>query len=265
MIRICENTCVGCGRCAAICPLDRIVMREGKAQVVSECMECGHCYSICPQQAIAMPDVQDDGCGSPVGEIPVSAASLLDLIRSRRSIRRFQNKPVSGELLAELLEAGRYTPTAGNAQDVRYVVIQQEAETVKRMAWDGIRRILEETRSPEHPLAAYRETLQRIWDQHEAPAGRDKLFFGAPVILLVLSASSMNGLLAASTIELMARAEGLGALYCGFAQLGIAHSAQACEFLQIHPEQIRCCLLLGHPDVRFLRVPARKKAIIQWR
>ena len=35
----------------------------------------------------------------------------LELIKTRRSTRRFQHKPIEHEKLSEILEAGRYAPS----------------------------------------------------------------------------------------------------------------------------------------------------------
>ncbi|MGD8566005.1 MAG: nitroreductase family protein [Candidatus Bathyarchaeota archaeon] len=49
--------------------------------------------------------------------------SLLDLILSRRSIRRYENKEIPEEVLTQILEAGRQAPSAANRQPVRFVVV----------------------------------------------------------------------------------------------------------------------------------------------
>ena len=49
--------------------------------------------------------------------------SLLDLILSRRSIRRYENKDIPEEVLKQILEAGRQAPSAANRQPVRFVVV----------------------------------------------------------------------------------------------------------------------------------------------
>lgn len=41
---------------------------------------------------------------------------LIDLIKNRRSVRKYQDKPVPKEALQEVLDCARLAPTAGNAQ-----------------------------------------------------------------------------------------------------------------------------------------------------
>ena len=49
--------------------------------------------------------------------------SLLDVILSRRSIRSYENKEISQEILRQVLEAGRQAPSAANRQPFRFVVV----------------------------------------------------------------------------------------------------------------------------------------------
>jgi nitroreductase len=62
---------------------------------------------------------------------------IMEAIRSRRSIRSYQDRPVEQDKLNLILEAGRLAPSARNLQDWRFVVIQdkdkrQELSTAAR-------------------------------------------------------------------------------------------------------------------------------------
>ena len=48
---------------------------------------------------------------------------LLKEIKSRRSVRKYQNRPVTEEQIREILEAGFWAPTARNKQEWRFVVV----------------------------------------------------------------------------------------------------------------------------------------------
>lgn len=48
---------------------------------------------------------------------------LLEGIRSRRSIRKFQSRPVPRELVRTIIEAAMFAPSARNAQPWQFVVI----------------------------------------------------------------------------------------------------------------------------------------------
>jgi nitroreductase len=49
---------------------------------------------------------------------------MLDIIKSRRSIRRFQDKPIPPDVIQDLLEAARWAPSGGNSQPWAFLVIQ---------------------------------------------------------------------------------------------------------------------------------------------
>ncbi len=48
----------------------------------------------------------------------------LELIKSRRSTRRFRLDPLPDELLRQVIEAGRYAPSGGNNQTTHFLVIR---------------------------------------------------------------------------------------------------------------------------------------------
>lgn len=51
--------------------------------------------------------------------------SLIDLIMSRRSIRKYKAEPIPQEILERILEAGRYAPSASNAQPWHFIVLTE--------------------------------------------------------------------------------------------------------------------------------------------
>ena len=58
---------------------------------------------------------------------------FLELIRTRRSVRRYESRPVSAELVEQLLEAAVWAPSAHNRQPWRFVVVTGDA-TKRRLA-----------------------------------------------------------------------------------------------------------------------------------
>ena len=47
----------------------------------------------------------------------------LQAIKTRRSIRKFSDKPISSEIIRELLEAAMFAPSAGNEQPWQFIVL----------------------------------------------------------------------------------------------------------------------------------------------
>ncbi|RLF92580.1 nitroreductase, partial [Thermococci archaeon] len=55
----------------------------------------------------------------------MSAEDLLRVIYGRRSIRRYEKKPIPDEVLKLILEAGRLAPSARNRQPWCFVVVRK--------------------------------------------------------------------------------------------------------------------------------------------
>lgn len=49
-----NDNCIGCGKCAEICPMNNISMKNGKPCPDSHCTMCYRCISSCPKQAITL-------------------------------------------------------------------------------------------------------------------------------------------------------------------------------------------------------------------
>jgi len=56
-----------------------------------------------------------------------SPEALLNLLKSRRSIRRYRPDPVPDEMVEQLLQAGRWAPSASNRQPWDFIVVRDEA------------------------------------------------------------------------------------------------------------------------------------------
>jgi len=52
--------------------------------------------------------------------------TLLSLIKTRRSVRKYKDHPISNGDLKKILEAGRWAPSGANIQPWRFIVIQDK-------------------------------------------------------------------------------------------------------------------------------------------
>jgi len=56
-------------------------------------------------------------------DISINYETMLAFLRGRRSVRRYQDKPVPKEVVAQLIEAARYAPTGTNRQGCKYTIV----------------------------------------------------------------------------------------------------------------------------------------------
>ncbi len=56
----------------------------------------------------------------------MDADDLLKLIKNRRTIRKYQDKPIPKKIIDKIIEAGRWGPSAENSQTWRFLIIEKE-------------------------------------------------------------------------------------------------------------------------------------------
>lgn len=251
IIQINAATCVGCGLCKRDCPAGNIAIVQKKATIVAQnCIKCGHCVAICPKAAISM-----TGFDEPPQEITKPTAlnpqELLQAIQARRTIRQFTSQSIAPEMITQIIEGGRWTPTGENAQNVSYIVLQNDIGRYEKIAVQFFRRLLPVAKLI-HP-AAKNITI----DEHF-------FFKKAPVVILVISNDKINGALAASNMELMAEANHIGVLYSGFFTIvanlcGSLHKALGLK----RKEKIATTLVLGYSAVTYYRTAQKEAAKVR--
>jgi nitroreductase len=62
-----------------------------------------------------------------------SPEATLALLKERRSVRKYRTDPVPADMLEQILEAGRWAPSASNRQPWAFIVVQ-DAETRRQVA-----------------------------------------------------------------------------------------------------------------------------------
>ncbi len=257
MVAIDRENCIGCGLCAADCCMANILIDDGKAAVKRPtCILCGHCVAICPQEAVSIPEY-DMADVEPVTCSDIAPEAMLSLIKTRRSIRKYAQKPVSKEAIAQLIQAGRYTATAKNQQDNSFIFVADRLEELKTLTRKVIDDFTPEDISSMDPqLKLYAKFNKR----YKADTRDDYLFQNAPLLLVIAGGRGLDAGMAAQNIENMAVAMGMGALYNGYLKGLFSISPEIRSWLGTGDKEIQCCMLLGYPDVSYLRTAPRAAA-----
>ncbi len=278
-----EAKCTLCGACILTCPTDMVREKRGAIKISRvACIGCGHCMAICPEGAVGLEQIEYEGDFRPAADSCVDADALLGLMKSRRTVRTYRPEPLTEQQLGALLEAARYAPTAANCQCQEFVVVKG-AETRAQLV-DGImayyREYAEVLADREHPerLAAF-QTGSGEMHEHilaavpalvkNVEAGRDRLFFDAPTVIII-HASEDEVLpeaacaFAALQICLIAEALGLGTCITAYASLAL----QALPELRAQtgiPEghQVYYVITVGQTDERYALIPPRRPARVR--
>jgi nitroreductase/NAD-dependent dihydropyrimidine dehydrogenase PreA subunit len=282
------DRCTLCGTCIPVCS-KRIIAEDNGTVIITapaQCTLCGHCKAVCPADAPQLPSMAPEEF-TPVpnrDEIPLSHA-LLHFLRSRRSIRIFQDRSVAREELERVVEAGRFAPTGGNRQSLRYAVVHSPAilRQVRKMTVEVLFQLAESIeRERRRPLdmglstPTLQESLQGyipLWEEMPTllDKGVDRLFYHAPSLFVIHVSPSesafpeVDATLAAMHMVLMAQSLGLGTCFSGLLVLALRGSPALRALLQIPSEhRVPVAFVVGHPGVTFLRLVARKPAMALW-
>lgn len=252
IIEVNKDLCIGCSLCKNDCPVNNITIKDKKSVIKNQdCIKCGHCSAICPTAAITLTGFDDE----PIeikNETTVDSNELLMAIKSRRTIRKFKNKEVPSEIIQQIIEAGRFTPSAKNSQDVSYIVLDENKSKYEEIAVKFFRRI--------KPIVSlFMKSAKEVTID-------DNFFFkGAPVAIMVLTKDKISGSLAASNMALMAESYGLGVLYSGFFTTVVNNSRKLRKSLNLkHNDYVVTTLVLGYPDVRYRRTAQKERANVRF-
>lgn len=262
-----RHKCVGCGLCARDCSRSAIDFDREKAKVdVILCNECGHCVAICPCNAVTLYG-EACKCVDVVPSIP-DAEAFLDFLKFRRSTRHYKKQEIEPEKLDMIIEAGRYSPTAGNRQQNRFIILKEKVEQVREASIKVLKDVGENNAIDLGAREIYRKSWARMYDDYAA--GRcDRLFFNAPAVILIVSDESnhyagIDGGIAASRMEIQANALGLGVCYIGFLNTAMEFDGRIKELAGLKEgEKLAVAFVTGYPDVEYQRPASRKPANVR--
>lgn len=259
-IRVDASKCQKDGLCVAVCPSGALATDADGAPVAADpalCNACGHCLAVCPHGALAHSRLDAGAMRPNVASWP-APEGVDGLLRGRRSIRRYTDRPVSRQDILELLDVARYAPTASNAQEVRWIVAAT-AEKVRELA--GLTAAWFEGNASSPGRAHY----AALWK-----LGRDYFLRGAPAVAVAHTKAdapfgAVDCGIALTFLELAAVPRGLGTCWTGLLILAAAGSAALRAALGL-PEghTVHGGLMLGYPDERYPAVPPRNPAVVDW-
>lgn len=166
MFKVDREKCIACKQCIKDCPVRVISLQEGKAYINNEgCIKCGHCIAVCPVEAVSTDDY-DMSEVKPYDKetFTVESETLLNFIKFRRSVRRFKDMPVEKEKIQQIIEAGRFTQTSTNAQDVSYTVVTDKLPQLKELTYESLNQKGQYILANLTPETEYLKRYATAWD-----------------------------------------------------------------------------------------------------
>ena len=151
--------------------------------------------------------------------------NIIELIKSRRTIRKFEQTPLKREQLLNYIDAARVAPSAANLQPLKYVVVNSQEMNDKifeNVKWAGYLAPDYNPKEDERPTAYIIVCVDRHISKNGAETD-----VGASVENIILSALS----------------EGVGACWMGaIDRKGIGEAIDLPENLDIS-----CVVAMGYP------------------
>lgn len=116
MITIDNKKCRKCGVCIHRF-MGYCINEENGYPVIdySICNQCQKCIALCPHQAILMNGKSPFKIETP---LEIRKEDIIDLLRRRRSIKKFKNEPIPKEVLSDLASAANYAPNQNKNIDM---------------------------------------------------------------------------------------------------------------------------------------------------
>ncbi len=145
---------------------------------------------------------------------------ISEIIKTRRSIRKFRESQISDELIGQILEAGRWAPSGLNNQPWRFAVVRDKP---LRMEISKLTRYSKIVQSAQLLIPVFLDTEKSYHREKDIQA---------------IGASIQNMLL-------VTHALGIGAVWLGEI---IKSSGQICSLLDLtYKYELMAVLAVGHP------------------
>lgn len=266
------SACSRCGICQKACPARIIQLhKESRYPYIPEedvpyCIDCGHCAVYCPRLALTHDYAPTFEKSPPYRRPDITTEQVEMYLKGRRSVRLFADAPVEREKILRIMDTVRYSPTAVNMQQVKWVIVHDTAKVKKLvdLTIDWMKYLIA-TKSPEAEMLNAAEAVD------EWANGRDTVFRNAPHLAAVYtpttnSFAEKDAMIALSYLDVTLPAFGLGGFWTGYFKFAADAWAPIREELGI-PEDHRIVygIAFGNAKHPINAIPERKPADIIWR
>jgi Nitroreductase len=202
--------------------------------------------------------------------------TFKQILLDRRSVRKFQDRPVEAEQIRELIDCARYAPSDTNSQTWEFIVItdREKIRAIEDMTWQQLHARAKE--AEERGLAKEARLLTKSFGPYatafsDAPAlvvclatpyqskFRERIF--DPIGLVPDEVWREEGIKSSclAAMNLMLAAHAMGLATCPMTGPVLLAEAQLKAFLNIdESRQINMVIALGHPAETPGRLPRKE-------
>ena len=213
-----------------------------------------------------------------------SGEETIELLRTRRSVRAFKNRPVERQLIEEIIDAARFAPSAHNLQTTEYTVVQDKEllDEIVQATCRYYQKLVSQLHNPlirSMFLLMMRKQGRTIIDVllpafkrliFEVRSGEGRVLRNAPTLILAHAdersfSMDINAHLALQNAALMAYARGLGSFWTGYLVGAFERDKPIRQLINL-PENHKVYggLAIGYPHFEFNKWPERKTPEITW-
>lgn len=252
-----KEKCVHCELCIKDCICGCLELNEKenipqfKKYKEGACIKCQHCFAICPTGALSIWGKHPENNDS---KNNINPDELYNLIKSRRSIRKYKPTNLDKERLAKLKDMLKYTPTGVNNHKLHFAFVDdiEVMDDIRNKANPKVVELLENPviKKMFPHFAGLKDAIE---------SGNDVIFRGAPHMVIVSTptdapCSKEDPIIALSYFELFAQSMGIGTLWCGFAYYCFKMFPSLCDYIGVPKGyKVGYVMLFGEPDVKYSR------------
>ena len=272
------DKCDANGACVEECPVYLLTQPNKNEPPIGidgaeeSCFNCGHCVSVCPSEALSY---QGDKTGKslrPDQLVPIdrrrypSTDQVIHMVKSRRAIRNFSDKPIERDLLESVIEVARYAPSGLNLQDTEWSVLatREEVAALRDQIFDWMRDVVEN--QPDHWAAYSFPPILASWEEQ----GIDTPTHNAPALLVTHSPKDSVAAVSMATIamtyaEVTAVSLGIDTCWVGLLMMALEQWKPLRDYLKVPDNnETHACMLLGYAKYNYRLQPTKKQPVIHW-
>lgn len=182
----------------------------------------------------------------------------IETIMKRRSVRKYAAQPIPKEIVKVLIDAGNAAPSGCNAQNWRFVVVE-DADFRNELAASALPKYKKWMENAPPAFVERRKEIDAV--------SRDPIYYDAPCLIFAIGSgmtSDFDTPMVCQNIMVAARSLGIGSCWVFFGMLPLADPKVRDKLEMKEGEKAYGPILLGYPQDGFPPPPPKNDPIVQW-